>query len=324
MLVLAALVAGALALWNQQAIADHLQASGYDPDPAIERIVDDLELSGAGERIFFATHPTIEASQHFNEQCARVDHAEEGHVLGCYAEGRIHLFDVADERLDGIVEVTAAHELLHASYQRMRDSERERLDERLMEVYDSLAGDGDDSLGERMSVYEHLPEAAFINELHSVLGTEVRNLPDDLEDHYSEWFEERRIVLDLFDGYHSVFVDLQEEAEELDRELAQMRTEYERRSAAYDSAVQQYNADSRSLSARNDAYEFSDDPEEFYRLRDELETRRAALEEELRSLNELAQRYEERRSRLKELSETSVELDQHLNSDLAPPATNPG
>ena len=35
-------------------------------------------------------------------------------VLGCYANREISIFNVTDQRLDGIREVTAAHEMLHA------------------------------------------------------------------------------------------------------------------------------------------------------------------------------------------------------------------
>lgn len=322
LLTLALILVAVLALWNRQLISDHLQAAGFEAGDRIEDIEDSLLLTGAGERIFLATRPTIEASQHFNEQCAQVDHAEEGHVLGCYAQGRIHLFDVADDRLDGIVEVTAAHELLHASYERIRESDRERLSEELLAAYEELS-EKDEDLRERMAVYEHLPEASFVNELHSVLGTEVRDLPEGLERHYAEWFSDREIVLDLFEGYHSVFVDLQAEADALNDELAKLRTEYEERSSAYDASVDRYNADSRNLSERNQAYEFSDDPAEFDRLRADLDRRRGELEAEHAALNDIADRYEERRARLKKLSETSVELDQHLNSDLAPPADSP-
>ncbi|WP_449277357.1 hypothetical protein [Leucobacter sp. GX24907] len=322
LLIIVLLLAAGLAWWNKQVIADHFQATGFEPAEEIEEVLDTLSLTGAGERVFLATHPTIEASQHFNEQCAQVDHTDEGHVLGCYSGGKIHLFGVEDQRLDGIVEVTAAHELLHAGYARLRDSEREQLGEQLQDAFDTLSED-DAALRERMAVYEHLPESSFVNELHSVLGTEVRDLPPELEAHYAEWFNDRAAILDLFDDYHSVFVDLQQEADDLNAELARMRTEYEERSHAYDLAVRQYNADSESLSQRNDAYEFANNPEEFYRLRDELGARRGELESELQSLDALAEQYEEYRSRLKELSETSIELDQHLNSDLAPPATSP-
>lgn len=311
-----------LAVTFRQQVKDHFAAVSFDPDPSVERVLHDLDLTDTGERVFLATHPTIDGSQHFNTQCAGVDHSEQGHVLGCYTHDQIHLFDVTDDRLSGVVEVTAAHELLHATFARMGDGDRSALGAKLRQEYDRRAGD-DPALKERMSVYEHLSEASFVNELHSVLGTEVRELPDWLEEHYAQWFVDRADIVDAFATYHAVFVDLQQQADELRAEMETLRADVEARKKDYVSAVEQFNADAAEFSARNDRYEFSGDPAGFDQVRGELEWRRGDLESTRAGIQADVDRYNALRDQLTALSEVSTELDDQLNSDLAPVTTRP-
>ena len=322
--VIVAAIAAAciLAFWNRQLISDHFRASNFSPSPEVAQVMTDLRLTDTGERVFLASQPTIDGSQHFNEQCARVDHAEEGHVLGCYVDDAIHLFGVTDERLGKVVQVTAAHELLHATYSRLRAGEKESLAKRLNTLYEERSAE-DAQLTERMEVYAHLSHASFTNELHSVLGTEVRDLPAWLEDYYGRWFTDRESIVDDFEEYHSVFTELQDRASELQTELEALREQYETRSAAYESAVRDFNAASEDLQRRNNAYEFSDNPDEFYRIRGELESWRSELAAELESLQDDAETYEDLRAELKTLGDTSNELDRQLDSGLAPPSTQP-
>lgn len=307
---------------HRQEIRDHFSARGFEANARVEQVLDDLQLTGTGERIFLATHPTIDGSGHFNEQCAGVDHSEQGHVLGCYTTDRIHLFDVTDERIQGIVEVTAAHELLHAGWARMGEGDRNALGQQLRAEFERRVN-GDPELRERMAVYEHLSDAAFANELHSVLGTEVSDLPQRLEEHYAQWFNDRGALVARFDEYHAVFVQLQDEADALQSEMATLRDDVERRKTEYDLAVSAFNDDAAEFSARNSRLEFAELPFEFERIRGELELRRAELERTLESLQSDIDHYNELRSRLTALSEISAELDQQLDSDLAPVTTRP-
>lgn len=322
LVILLLLIAGAVAFMHRQAIQDHFRAWGFDPSPRTVEVMDELQLTSTGERIFLASRPTVDGSQLFNEQCADVDHSEEGHVLGCFSGDRIHLFDVPDERVQGIVEVTAAHEVLHAAYARMSESDRASLAERLRNTFDVLSLEHPE-LAERMAVYEHLSDAAFANELHSVLGTEVHDLPDWLEQHYAQWFTDRAALVGHFDAYHSVFIELRDQADALEAEMSALRSDVEQRNLAYDQAVEQFNADAADFRARNERFEFSEQPDEFARIRDELEVRRTDLQATLEALQADIDRYNGLRDQLTELSQLSSELEQQLNSDLAPVTTRP-
>lgn len=302
---------------NRQVLSDRMAAAAFDAPPAIAELVQRLDLTERGEIVFLATEPTLESSQYFNKQCSKVDHVDGGHVLGCFSGGNIHLFGVNDDRLDGIVEVTAVHELLHAVHARMSDSERQSFDRRIVKLYEELSKDNP-ALVERMSVYTGLSRSAFANELHSVLGTEVAKLPEWLENHYAIWLNDRSAIVAMFEGYHGLFVALQQEADALTVELEQIRADVEQRNTAYAAAVEAFNADAREFKQRNANYEFSSNADEFNRIVAELEERRAALDAELAAIQAEVSRFEEKRARLEEIGQTSADLDQQIDSGLAP------
>lgn len=319
LLTVALVVGGLFAYSNRQEISDHFAAQNFQPTTEVSSLAASLYLTDAGRRVFFASQPTLDPSQNFNSQCAAVEHVEGSNVLGCYTNGTIHLFQVTDPRLSGIVEVTAAHELLHATFARLGTSEKHDLAVRLRELYDELVLT-DSVLAARMSVYQDLTPIAFGNELHSVLGTEVRVLPDWLEQHYARWFQERSVVVDFFDAYSAVFAQLSARADELQASLTALRDDIEARRTAYDAAVQAFNAEVAEFNRRNEAYGFSNNPAEFYAVREALQQRSAELQAEVESLRADIARYEEMRVELEQLGTTNEELNQHMNSELAPPA----
>ena len=320
-LLVAVIAAAVVAFIFRQDLRDHIAASQFEPTDEVVVLTERIDLAPRGHRVFWATRPTLDASQTFNEQCAQVDHIEEGHVLGCYVGGQIHLFYITDERLNGIIEVTAVHELLHAGFARLGDEQRATLVARLNELYAELS-EADPVLEERMQVYQGLSKTAFANELHSVLGTEVRELPLWLEEHYATWLEDRTLIVDYFDDYRSVFDDLKRQADALQNELAALRADVEQRTAAYEADVERYNSEWADFLRRNEAFEFSGNPDEFYRLRDDFYDRRAVLGQEREQLNADIARYEELRTQLMALSELNHELTQQLDSELAPPAAS--
>lgn len=318
-LVLALFVAGWLAYTNRQILQDIYAAAQFSPPSDLQLVMDRVEFSTEGDRIFRASTPTLESSQAFSSQCADVIHSESDLVVGCFTGTNIHLFQIADDRLDGMVEVTAAHELLHAVYKRLSPGEKAELRTALEAEYETQKKN-DPRLEERMSVYADLSEEGFVNELHSVLGTEVRNLSPSLERHFAKYFTDRSKVLDLFTAYNSYFVELEQERNALRLELTTLGAEIDQRGETYRSNLESYNSAVASLISRNERFEFSSNPSEFYALRDELNRQRAALETQRQELNAAVDTYNENRERLLELDAQAEELIRSIDSDFAPPA----
>jgi hypothetical protein len=122
-IVSALLVAGSVWLWvERQYVVDAIQYNQYTPTATVREVADQAGLTNQARFTFYATRPSVESSEAFNRDCQRKE--ADSPILGCYASDRIFIFNITDERLNGIKAVTAAHELLHAEYDRLPDSEK--------------------------------------------------------------------------------------------------------------------------------------------------------------------------------------------------------
>src|SRR5690606_38163618 len=115
---------------------------------------------------FRATHPEIASADEFNQDCPRQE--ANSPILGCYSTGHIYIYDITNDALDGIEEVTAAHELLHAIWDRMSANDQQRIGGLLRSTYATISNK---ELKERMDYYQRNEPGQFENELHSIIGT---------------------------------------------------------------------------------------------------------------------------------------------------------
>jgi hypothetical protein len=142
-------------------------------------------------------------------------------VLGCY-DGRIFVLRVDRADLAPVMTVTAAHEMLHAAYAEMGRAERRRVADQLDAF---MQATGDARIEALLPAYERLEPGARDNELHSLVGTQVRALPSPLERHYRRFFADRSAVVDAFDAYQHVFDDLQTRYDALNAEVKALEGE---------------------------------------------------------------------------------------------------
>lgn len=202
----------------QQDIRDWLKLRGYVPPAEIVALADDTSMLGNARRLFYVQHPLLADKNTFNEYCRN---GEETIVLGCYIHGQgIYLLDVTDERITGVEEVTAAHELLHAAYERLSSKERSRIDTLTNKAFNELQ---DDRIRQTIEVYRQKDPAIVPNELHSILGTEVRVLPQELEEYYARYFSDRAQVVTLSEQYEQVFIERQNAIRTFDEQLKSLK-----------------------------------------------------------------------------------------------------
>jgi SMC interacting uncharacterized protein involved in chromosome segregation len=200
--------------FNIQTTVDWFRLRGYEPTPAISQLATQAAFSEEGRKLFYVHDPELLDKTNFVGKCSET---EETIVLGCYISlDKIYVFDVDDERLEGIEEVTAAHEMLHAVYDRLTTSEREKLDKLLLDYFNSSS---DARLQRSIDNYRKKDPSVVPNELHSILGTEVRNLPEELERHYANYFSDRNIVIVLSEAYEAEFTKLEDQIVAFDEQL---------------------------------------------------------------------------------------------------------
>jgi hypothetical protein len=238
-------------------------------------------MSEEGELVYRASTPEIEDDDTFNEHCA----IEGGAVLGCYYAGNVYVYAVTDERLAGTVEVTAAHEMLHAAYERLSPEERERVDTLVEQAIAEIPED--DPVFDDLELYA---PAQHADEWHSRLATEFADLSPELEEHFARYFDDRAKVVELHVQATALFNELRAQIEALVEEIDALDPVLDRRIAKYEAAIDDFNADVDSFNARAANGSFSSQ-QQFDQERAALVSRGAALDREGDALDDEIDRY---------------------------------
>ena len=308
-----ALLLGALTIFaNRQQLLDQVVVAQYHPSPAIAAISERAALSDKGEFTFYASQPQLLGRGSFNDAC-RSQATEHTAVLGCYSGNRIFLFDINSDKLDGIKEVTAAHEMLHAAYQRLSTKEKQRVDA-LIEKQ-SFGADAE-RINTLLAEYAKSEPGERLNELHSILGSEVRTLNPELEAYYRQYFSDRSALVSLSEQYQSVFADLKTRQDGLVAELNGLADEIDRRSSTYRRSLQVLEVDIEAFN--REASSGSMSRTEYERERAILESRQASLRREYSAIQTLVEQYNAKRTELASINTESNALNRSINSSVTP------
>lgn len=306
------LIVGASWLYfNRQFVADQVTVWSFEPSMAVETIEQRIKLTDQGTFYFYVTQPVVVGAEDFNVDCPRQE--ADSPILGCYTEGKMYIYDIKNTQLDGIKEVTAAHEMLHAVWERMSPAEQERLGKLLLEDYQKYRTE---ELTSRIAYYERTQPGEVINELHSILPTEFRTLSPELEEYYAQFFNDRQLIVLLNEQYSSVFNNLVAEIDRLLAEITALGEQIERDRAEYNasvlaldqeitsfnrradagsfSSISQFNSERSVLVGRSNALEsfnqrLSDDIDRYNRMLEEYETVAAQLESLNRSIDSISE-----------------------------------
>jgi hypothetical protein len=231
------LLGGAFA--QRQAIADWFRLRGYEPPELVSQLASDTSMTDEGRHLFYVNRPVIASGQVFTDECPKG--GEKTVVLGCYIgnDGGIYLYDITDERLDGVEQVTAAHEMLHAAYRRLSDDERKRIDALLTEYYENQLSD--QRILDTIESYKKSEPGELANEMHSIFATEVADLPAELETYYRQYFTDRSKVIAYTQRYQAEFTSRRTQVAAYDAQLKSLKqqidsnqTELERQKTALD------------------------------------------------------------------------------------------
>lgn len=262
------MVIAIVVVWRWEWIYDWYRGISYQPSAEMATIRTKLKLTGQGEFIFNAAQPELNDAADFNENC-RQDETEVA-VLGCYTLGNIYVYDIKDTRLDGIRELTAAHELLHAFWAKMDNGERERLQPILNQVYkNNLAILKDD--------IETYAESERLEEIFVRAGTEIKELPVELEEIYARVFENQDAVVDFYDNYSAVFREMKTRLENLADELESLKSQIDEKIHEYEVGVANLEKDIINFNSCAETVGCFQSNAEFYAQRNALIARESTL-----------------------------------------------
>lgn len=209
---------------NRQALVDWWLLRDYQAPAAVAALAGDDTMTDYGRKVFYVNKPAIQDRQQFFENCPESG-GEQTIVLGCYhaGQGGIYILNVNDPRLEGVKKVTAAHEMLHAAYDRLSSSERKRVDSMLQSYYQN--GLRDERVKKTVDAYKQTEPHDVVNEMHSIFGTEIGGLPADLEDYYRQYFDNRAAVVSFAANYQAEFTSRRQQVERYDEQLAGMKNQ---------------------------------------------------------------------------------------------------
>ena len=177
-------------------------------------------LTGTGERHYYGGDPEILDKAAFQAACP--NDSELTLVLGCYHRGTISILRIDRPELSRLMEVTAAHEMLHAAHAALGAPERRKVHAWIEEFY---AGMDDAEVRELVAEYERLRPQSRLNELHSILATEVEVLSPDLETYYGRYFTDRGRVVQSHESYRAVLRELTRRVDELHVQIDQLNAQ---------------------------------------------------------------------------------------------------
>jgi len=308
---LAAIALGSvLVINNRQHLIDQWTIWNYTPSAVIESYMDRSTMTDHGRFLFLASQPVVAAAEQFNTVCE--NHEEGSGVLGCYTnrDMMITLFDITDPQLDGMEEVVAAHEMLHAAWDRLGSDERQRLTTLLEAEYTTLSENP--RFTARMEVYARTEPTQRVNELHSIIGTEVGEISPELEQYYSAFFTDRAALVALHTKSNAVFEQIEEQTAALVAEIDQLKVDIETDLGTYNSGYDQLNIDIESFNQRADAGEF-DSQAQFDSERATLLSRQATLDALFTSIQARETTYNEKVTQLGELNAAAAALNTAIN-----------
>lgn len=237
-------------LWQRQSIFDWAQLRDYTPPAAIASLAEADSMNEKAKRIFYVNHPKLTSdTTSFRQACSI---SEQTIILGCYHPGQrgIFVYDVQDERLSGIEEVTSAHEMLHAAYDRLSSKDRNDVDKMLNDFYKNDLKD--QRVQGTIEAYKKTEPNDIVNEMHSIFGTEITNLPSALENYYNRYFINRAAVVAFSQNYESEFTSRSARAQQYEAQLNGLKQKIEGEEASLRAQSERINTEQARLdSLRN-------------------------------------------------------------------------
>lgn len=236
-------LAPGLVIWQRQNLYDTWALHSYTPPAQVVALANKTTMTSKSRKIFYVAKPQIQAEKDsFRQACQS---AEKTIVLGCYKTiGGIYIYAVDDQRLNGVQEVTAAHEMLHAAYERLGKAERAKVDAMVSDQYAKIT---DERIKKNVESYRERDATVVPNELHSIVGTELPTLSPELESYYAQYFVNRSSVVALSQQYEAEFSSREQKVEDYDAQLKALKQEIDALNKTLELQDQQISAQKNTM-----------------------------------------------------------------------------
>lgn len=223
LVIVAWLIAAGLVYLFRQDLYDWWRLQDYQTPSSIITLARDDTMTGYATKLLKINHPKLLNSRSFSTLCPNKG-GEKTIVLGCYHgnEAGIYLLKVSDPRLSGVEQVTAAHEMLHAAYDRLSKNDKANVNAMLLKYYRNDLKDP--WIKSEIASYQKTEPGYVINEMHSVFGTEVAKLPKDLANYYSRYFTNRQKIVSYAKHYQTELISRQSQVSNADSQLKAMKS----------------------------------------------------------------------------------------------------
>ncbi len=226
---------------QRQAIYDWWRLRDYQAPANVVALADATAMTPKARHNFYVNHPQVEDKTAFNEHCP-ANGGEQTIVLGCYIPPQrgIYVYAVDDPQLKGVQEVTAAHEMLHSAYDRLSAKDRAHVDSMLQDFYDHQLHD--QRIIDTLNSYKKTEPDDLLNEMHSIFGTEIAELPTGLSQYYEQYFSNRGKVLALAAQYQQAFTSRQAQITSYDAQLKTLKSQIDSNQATLSSTSKDLDA----------------------------------------------------------------------------------
>lgn len=165
---------------NRVALGDWIFFLRFEPSTVAVQTADQAGLNATGRRLFYRSDPQFVDLAQVTAEC-------DTERLGCLtSKGQAYVLQDAAHPAQTVV--TAAHEMLHLAYRRLKPQQKNDLAPLLDQAMASNPAinqelEGNNSAEDRR------------DEAHSILGTEFAPLPPALEVYYQAYFSDRTKIV---------------------------------------------------------------------------------------------------------------------------------
>lgn len=311
-LVLVLLSLPVLVYFNAEALTDWWRLRNYQAPAAVSALAANDTMTAYARHVFYVNHPDLESNAaQFRNDC---NESEQTIVLGCYHSDQngIFIYNVQDQRLAGVQQVTAAHEMLHAAYDRLNSKDKNNIDKMLMDYYNNDLSD--QRIKDTINDYRQTEPNDLVNEMHSIFGTEVADLPAPLEAYYAKYFTNRQVITGYASNYQAEFTNRENQIKADDAQLAALKNQIQSEESSLQSQSVQIDADRSKLDSERASGDTASYNAGVPAFNNEVEDYNAGVRRLRGDINEYNQLVDARNAIAQELTS----LDQALDTRLTP------